>query len=264
MNLSWQGLATAAIVAARLSSVQSFQPIVPVGGHRGSFFDRVMRNNNNFVYYDHLRNMLEEPQESPSYDPGQPYQPYPPEQLQRQQDPDFDPEKDTYQPYPVEQLKREPEPGFDPKKDTYDPYPTEQLKREEDPKYDPKAAAYEPYPPNQEPHEFKPQGLVLSDEELQKQMAKLRSKFPTSEADYLAAARARSAAKVQSQNSQANDEDWARVKKEAQERGTVKDDWENSKNESGNVDSQILIPVEYGEGGQEDGGEGEEPKLMLF
>ena len=72
------------------------------------------------------------------------------------------------------------------------------------------------------------------DSELEKQMAHLRSKYPSSEADYLAAARARNAAKVQSVNSQASDADWQQAKAEAQQKGGLRsddDDWEKSQNE---------------------------------
>jgi hypothetical protein len=43
------------------------------------------------------------------------------------------------------------------------------------------------------------------------------------------------------------------------------DDWEIAANEAGNVDSQILIPIELVEGDNSaEGGEPDEPKLMLF
>eukprot|EP00523_Entomoneis_sp_CCMP467_P004336 CAMPEP_0168744992 /NCGR_PEP_ID=MMETSP0724-20121128/14381_1 /TAXON_ID=265536 /ORGANISM="Amphiprora sp., Strain CCMP467" /LENGTH=182 /DNA_ID=CAMNT_0008792677 /DNA_START=62 /DNA_END=613 /DNA_ORIENTATION=- len=50
--------------------------------------------------------------------------------------------------------------------------------------------------------------LILSAHEIAQQMAKVRRKMPTSEADYLAAARARANAKVPSVNQKASDEDW--------------------------------------------------------
>jgi len=107
------------------------------------------------------------------------------------------------------------------------------------------------------------EGLILSDAELEQQMARLRSKYPTSEADYLAAARARSAAKVPSNNSQASDEDWKKARDQAQAQGAAFDDWENSLSEAGNVDSQILIPIDDAMEG-DDNEDGGEPKLMLF
>jgi hypothetical protein len=106
-------------------------------------------------------------------------------------------------------------------------------------------------------------GLILNDIDVQ--MAKLRSKYPTSEADYLAMARARNAAKAASVNEGASDTDWRQVAAEARERVGGVDDWEIAANEAGNVDSQILIPIELMEGDNSaDGGEPDEPKLMLF
>jgi hypothetical protein len=106
-------------------------------------------------------------------------------------------------------------------------------------------------------------GLILSDIDVQ--MAKLRSMYPTSEADYLAMARARNAAKAASVNEGASDTDWHQVAAEARERVGGVDDWEIAANEAGNVDSQILIPIELMEGeNSADGGEADEPKLMLF
>jgi hypothetical protein len=106
-------------------------------------------------------------------------------------------------------------------------------------------------------------GLILSDIDVQ--MAKLRSKYPTSEADYLALARARNAAKAASVNEGASDTDWHHVAAEARERSGAVDDWEVAAKEAGNVDSQILIPIELMEGDSSaDGGDPDEPKLMLF
>jgi hypothetical protein len=106
-------------------------------------------------------------------------------------------------------------------------------------------------------------GLILSDIDVQ--MAKLRSKYPTSEADYLALARARNAAKAASVNEGASDTDWQHVAAEARERSGAVDDWEVAAKEAGNVDSQILIPIELMEGDSSaDGGDPDEPKLMLF
>jgi len=103
-------------------------------------------------------------------------------------------------------------------------------------------------------------GLLLSQEEVEAQMASLRSKYPTSEADYLAAARQRSEAKVESRERQATDEDWQKMAEEKKRAFGEVDAWEDSKKESGNIDSQILMPMAEGE----EGGEDEEPKLLLF
>jgi hypothetical protein len=103
-----------------------------------------------------------------------------------------------------------------------------------------------------------PNELLLDANAVQQEMAGLKSKYPTSEADYLAAARARAAAQVASKNDGATDEDWLKVKQEAAQQGGVNDDWEVSAREAGNSDSQILIPM-----APEDADD-DEPKLMLF
>ena len=103
--------------------------------------------------------------------------------------------------------------------------------------------------------------LLLSESDVNAQMAKLRSKYPTSEAGYLAAARARNAAKQASSEGTASDADWRQIAAEKKEAVGEIDDWESSKSEAGNFDSQILIPLTPAIG--EDGAE-EEPKLMLF
>jgi len=104
-----------------------------------------------------------------------------------------------------------------------------------------------------------PNELVLDD--IEGQMSKLRSKYPTSEADYLAAARARNAARVSSVETRASDEDWLEAKREAAKKqgGQVEDDWDSSLSEAGNIDSQILIPL-----GEDDDPDSDEPKLLLF
>lgn len=107
-------------------------------------------------------------------------------------------------------------------------------------------------------------GLILND--IDSQMAKLRNKYPTSEADYLAAARARNAARAASLNAEASDQDWSQVAAEVRKRqggGAVDEDWESSAREAGNADSQILIPVDLETSG-DSGGEEDEPKLLLF
>jgi hypothetical protein len=104
--------------------------------------------------------------------------------------------------------------------------------------------------------------LVLSAEEIQKQLSQLKSKYPTSEADFLAAARARAAAKPASVQRSATDEDWQQIAREKKAQMGELDDWENSAKEAGNADSQILIPLEMQNDG--DGEDPDEPKLMLF
>ena len=103
--------------------------------------------------------------------------------------------------------------------------------------------------------------LVLGDD-VNKQMAQLRSKYPTAEADYLAAARARAAARTPSSETRATDKDWQRIAQEKRQQVGDIDDWENSKAEAGNIDSQILLPDLPSEEGEE--GAGDEPKLLLF
>jgi hypothetical protein len=103
--------------------------------------------------------------------------------------------------------------------------------------------------------------LLLSASDINAQMAKLRNKYPTSEADYLAAARARNAAKQASSEGTASDADWRQIAAEKKEAVGEIDDWESSKSEAGNSDSQILIPLTSSVG---EDGEEEEPKLMLF
>jgi hypothetical protein len=107
-------------------------------------------------------------------------------------------------------------------------------------------------------------GLILSD--IDSQMARLRSKYPTSEADYLAAARERNTAKAGSVNEGATDSDWHQAAAEARQRQGTIDDWENAVGEAGNVDSQILIPTDMipGDGSPGDSDDPQEPKLLLF
>lgn len=107
-----------------------------------------------------------------------------------------------------------------------------------------------------------PQELLLDNSVISQQMARLRSKYPTSESDYLAAARARSAAKAASTERQASDEDWQKARTEAKARGVVTDDgWEASQLEAGNSESQILIPLDET---TQEGEDPPEPKLLLF
>ena len=105
-------------------------------------------------------------------------------------------------------------------------------------------------------------GLILDTSEIEGQMAGLRNKYPTAEADYLAAARKRAEMKVESQNNMSTDEDWKRAAQAKQkEGGAQQDDWEASLQESGNQDSQILIPMDIPDGSE--GEDGPEPTLLL-
>ena len=102
--------------------------------------------------------------------------------------------------------------------------------------------------------------LVLGDD-MNTQMARMRSKYPTAEADYLAAARARAAAQTPSVETRATDKDWQKIAQEKRQQLGELDDWESSKAEAGNIDSQILLPdlpPDEGEGADD------EPKLLLF
>jgi hypothetical protein len=103
--------------------------------------------------------------------------------------------------------------------------------------------------------------LLLSTSDVTAHMAKLRSKYPTSEADYLAAARARNAAKQASSDRTATDADWQQIAADKKQAVGEIDDWDTSVSEAGNADSQILIPMTPSIGAD---GEEEEPKLMLF
>jgi hypothetical protein len=103
--------------------------------------------------------------------------------------------------------------------------------------------------------------LVLGND-LDSEIAKMKSKYPTSESDYLAAARKRADERRESINSQSSDDDWKEMAKKKQAEGTTLDDWEQSLVEAGNADSQILIPIVLTE--ESDGGDDTQPKLLLF
>jgi hypothetical protein len=95
-------------------------------------------------------------------------------------------------------------------------------------------------------------------------MGKMASKFSFTESDFLAAAKKRAAERVESRNASAGDDDWKTLaERKKNEMGEI-DDWENSKKEAGNEDSQILMftqpPADGEDGGSDDG----EPKLLLF
>ena len=98
-----------------------------------------------------------------------------------------------------------------------------------------------------------PRRLVLSQEEVQAKMAELRSKYPTSEADYLAAARARAAAKTPSNERTATDEDWLEL---ADQKQKEREAWE-----AANPNSPLIMP-NMPDGS--DGEDGEDPQLMIW
>lgn len=104
-------------------------------------------------------------------------------------------------------------------------------------------------------------GLVL--EGLDQQLGQLKSSYPTSEIDYLAAARKRAEERRESVNSMAKDEDWQKMADEKKNQFGEMDDWESSQKEAGNSDSQILMFTDPAPGEGEDGEE-DEPKLLLF
>ena len=110
--------------------------------------------------------------------------------------------------------------------------------------------------------EEEPKGLVL--EGLDKELTKIARKAPSYEMDYLAAARKRSEEKRESVNSGAKDEDWTNLANEKEESVGKIDDWENAQKEAGNSDSQILMFTEPSSSSDEEKGEGDEPKLLLF
>jgi hypothetical protein len=101
--------------------------------------------------------------------------------------------------------------------------------------------------------------LIVHGEAMEQQMAILRSKYPTSESAYLAAARARNDAKIASREESASDRDWKDMQQQKQQAVGDIDDWAESAKEAGNIDSQILLPSLPEEDGDDD-----EPKLLLF
>ena len=84
--------------------------------------------------------------------------------------------------------------------------------------------------------------------------------------DVLAAAKARAASQVESNNNVAGADEWETLAAEKKEKFGEIDDWENSQKEAGNADSQILMFTEAPTDEEEEGGGGEddEPKLLLF
>jgi hypothetical protein len=103
-----------------------------------------------------------------------------------------------------------------------------------------------------------PSLIVPGTEAMEQQMAALRSKYPTSESAYLAAARARNDAKMASREESATDRDWQEMQQQKQQAVGDIDDWAESAKEAGNMDSQILLPSLPEEDGDD------EPKLLLF
>ena len=90
----------------------------------------------------------------------------------------------------------------------------------------------------------------------------MSTKYSFSESDFLAAARKRAEMKVESSNAGASDEEWQSMANQKKEQYGEVDDWENSKKEAGNVDSQILMFTEPSNDGSD--GEDGEDKLLLF
>mmetsp|Transcript_21142 Transcript_21142/g.31359 ORF Transcript_21142/g.31359 Transcript_21142/m.31359 type:complete len:164 (+) Transcript_21142:155-646(+) len=115
--------------------------------------------------------------------------------------------------------------------------------------------------PEDDEQEKDEEPTLLIGKDLDKELKQFKSKYPTSEADFLAAARKRADEKRESVNSLAKDEDWNAVAE--QRKDDKPDDWENALEEAGNVDSQILLPDLPTEDADEDGEE-PEPQLLLF
>eukprot|EP00531_Pseudo-nitzschia_arenysensis_P021334 CAMPEP_0116148588 /NCGR_PEP_ID=MMETSP0329-20121206/18457_1 /TAXON_ID=697910 /ORGANISM="Pseudo-nitzschia arenysensis, Strain B593" /LENGTH=118 /DNA_ID=CAMNT_0003644771 /DNA_START=187 /DNA_END=543 /DNA_ORIENTATION=+ len=107
--------------------------------------------------------------------------------------------------------------------------------------------------------------LVLGD--IQSEMQSVRKTsgddFDFGGIDFLANAKARAKAKIESNNNVAGDEKWEQLAAEKKEQFGEIDDWENSQKEAGNMDSKILMFSDPPAEGDEDGEE-EEPKLLLF
>jgi hypothetical protein len=107
------------------------------------------------------------------------------------------------------------------------------------------------------------EGLVLDG--LDKEMSKMPSDYNFGGIDFLAAARKRAEEKPESANAGATAEEWLKMADTKKEQFGNIDDWENSRKEAGNADSQILMftepPAEEEDIDGEDDGE---PKLLLF
>lgn len=117
---------------------------------------------------------------------------------------------------------------------------------------------------NEEPP---PLSLILDADAVNQQMGQLKSKYPTAEADYLAAARRRAEERTASVNDMSTDEEWFEANEKKSLIGDgMEDAWEKSLEEAGNADSQILIPINTidGEGGDDDDNSGgPEPTLLI-
>jgi|UniRef100_A0A6T7F0A4 hypothetical protein len=97
-------------------------------------------------------------------------------------------------------------------------------------------------------------------------IASLKTKYPTSEAGYLEAARKRADEQRASvETTAASDEEWMKMAQDkAHAMGTSSDEdgWEASKDDAASLgESQILIPMNPS---SDDDSEEEEPKLLLF
>eukprot|EP00542_Grammatophora_oceanica_P021209 CAMPEP_0194033842 /NCGR_PEP_ID=MMETSP0009_2-20130614/6356_1 /TAXON_ID=210454 /ORGANISM="Grammatophora oceanica, Strain CCMP 410" /LENGTH=155 /DNA_ID=CAMNT_0038674571 /DNA_START=40 /DNA_END=507 /DNA_ORIENTATION=+ len=84
--------------------------------------------------------------------------------------------------------------------------------------------------------------LLTNPEEMKASLQSIKSQYPTSESDYLAAAKARAVQAKESVNSNASDEDWSQMAKEKirQMGGETKDEWESSLAEAGSESQAAL------------------------
>ena len=119
--------------------------------------------------------------------------------------------------------------------------------------------------------EEEPQSLILGADNIKSEMQGVVNNldFSFTQTDFLSAAKARAAAKVESNNKGAADEEWTALADEKTKQYGEIDDWENSKKEAGNADSQILMftepsPAEGQGSGSGDENDDDEPKLLLF
>lgn len=108
---------------------------------------------------------------------------------------------------------------------------------------------------SQQPENQDPDELILDNSYVEQQMASLRSKYPTSEADYLAAARARAASKTESRGRAASDADWQQLAEEQKKNQGDYDDWENALEEGMNI---VIMSDPSEADGKDD-----EPTLLL-
>ena len=104
----------------------------------------------------------------------------------------------------------------------------------------------------------------LITEDINEKLESLKSQYPTSAVDYLAAARKRAEEARASVNSASTDEEWMEL---AQKNNAASSDdgWEASLADAASAENQILIPSEFqtidGEGDSDDE---DEPKLLIF